>query len=126
MCQQITGLPGSGCGRAEGAAAEHIPRAGHLEGAFYLSGNADDLPTLQAYVLHPLTALEPLMCAMQVGFSMVMDLWALARALGGEGGSCVAVVTPVIEAGVLHRTLLSRHVPGIAKASSSIGHACRI
>ena len=54
----------------------------------------------------------------QVGFSLVMDLWALAAALGGEGGSCVAVVTPAVEAGVLHRTLLSRRAPGIAKAGA--------
>ena len=51
----------------------------------------------------------------QVGYGLTMDMGAVAAALGGEGGSCVAVVSPTIEAGVLHRTLYAKHTPGVAR-----------
>jgi hypothetical protein len=52
---------------------------------------------------------------MQVGFGLMMDLWAIASGLGGEGGSCISVVEPVVDVATVHRSLYARSVPGIAK-----------
>lgn len=57
----------------------------------------------------------------------MMDMGAVAAALGGEGGSCVAVVSPTIEAGVLHRALYGKHTPGIARVRVPFpAHAARL
>ena len=55
------------------------------------------------------------MPALQVGYGLVHDLWAIAAALGDEGLGCVAVVEPQLDVGTLHRQLHKAHVPGIAK-----------
>lgn len=49
---------------------------------------------------------------------MVMDLRAVAAALGGEGGSCVAVVEPALDIGTLHRHLRRRQAPGVGRVST--------
>ena len=55
------------------------------------------------------------MLALQVGYGLVHDLWAIAAALGDKGLGCVAVVEPQLDVGTLHRQLHKAHVPGIAK-----------
>lgn len=52
---------------------------------------------------------------LKVGYGLVMDLWAIAAALGGEGAGCISVVDPFIDVSALHRALYSKSVPGIAK-----------
>lgn len=52
-----------------------------------------------------------------MGFGLLTDLWAIATALGSEGGSCVAVVNPVIDMASVHRMLNARNVPGIRKVA---------
>ncbi|PRW45423.1 Carbohydrate-Binding Module Family 45 [Chlorella sorokiniana] len=53
---------------------------------------------------------------LKLGFGLVHDLRAIAAALGGEGGSCIAVVEPACDLGSVHRFLRHRHVPGVHKA----------
>lgn len=53
--------------------------------------------------------------ALQVGYGLVHDLWAIAAALGDEGLGCVSVVEPQLDVGMLHRQLHKAHVPGINK-----------
>lgn len=53
--------------------------------------------------------------ALQVGYGLVHDLWAIAAALGDEGLGCVSVVEPQLDVGMLHRQLHRAHVPGIKK-----------
>lgn len=53
---------------------------------------------------------------LKLGFGLVHDLRAIAAALGGEGGSCIAVVEPTCDVGSVHRFLRHRHVPGVHKA----------
>ena len=49
----------------------------------------------------------------QVGFGLVLDLWAIARAVGSEGLNCVAVVEPQLDLGTLHRQLLKDRLPDV-------------
>ena len=48
---------------------------------------------------------------MQIGYGLANDLSAISTALGGQGGSCVAVVQPLIEMRDLTRQLRRSH-PG--------------
>jgi hypothetical protein len=50
---------------------------------------------------------------------MVMDLRAVAASLGGEGGSCVAVVDPALDIGTLHRFLVKHRAPGVRRVSTA-------
>ena len=52
---------------------------------------------------------------LKVGYGLVMDLRAIAAALGGEGPGCVSVVDPFVDIGSLHRTLFAKSTSGIAK-----------
>ena len=55
----------------------------------------------------------------QVGYGLVNDLHAVGRALGCMGAGCIAVVEPVIDIPVLHRSL-AKHAPlGLPKACSA-------
>ena len=63
-------------------------------------------------------ASDPGCCAIQVGYGLVHDLWAIAAALGDEGLGCVAVVEPQLDVGTLHRQLHKAHVPGISKVGN--------
>ncbi|KAI7838473.1 hypothetical protein COHA_007736 [Chlorella ohadii] len=53
---------------------------------------------------------------LKLGFGLVHDLRAIGAALGGEGGSCIAVVEPACDVGSVHRFLRHRHVLGVNKA----------
>ncbi|GAB4821276.1 hypothetical protein N2152v2_008322 [Parachlorella kessleri] len=55
---------------------------------------------------------------LKVGYSLVMDLRAIASALGGEGGSCVAVVEPALDVGTVHRFLVKHRAPGVRRAAA--------
>ncbi len=52
---------------------------------------------------------------LQVGFGILMDLKAVATAIGGEGAGCVSVVQPYIDIKTLHRQLSASSAPGIGK-----------
>ena len=47
----------------------------------------------------------------------MMDLKAVATAIGGEGAGCVSVVQPHIDVKMLHRQLSASNTPGIGKVS---------
>ena len=49
------------------------------------------------------------------------DLAAIAAALGPDGQNCIAVVEPQLEISAIHRLLLARQVPGIAKVRLALG-----
>ena len=53
----------------------------------------------------------------QVGFGALMDLKAIATAIGGEGAGTVAVVQPYIDIKSLHRQLRASNMPGIKKVT---------
>ena len=55
---------------------------------------------------------------LKVGYGLGGDLAAIARRLGSDGGACVAIVSPAIDVGVVHRLLYRRRVPGIMKVLS--------
>ena len=46
---------------------------------------------------------------------------ALAAALGGEGGGCVAVLEPALDVGTLHRFLLKHRAPGVRRVGAGLG-----
>ena len=52
---------------------------------------------------------------LQVGYGLLMDLKAIATAIGGEGVGCVSVVQPYIDVKTLHRQLSAGNIPGIGK-----------
>ncbi|CAL5220190.1 g2162 [Coccomyxa viridis] len=52
---------------------------------------------------------------LKVGFGILMDLKAVATAIGGEGAGCVSVVQPYIDIKTLHRQLSASSAPGIGK-----------
>lgn len=87
------------------------------------------------WLIHALLRSAPLCSntcwiALQVGYGLVHDLWAIAAVLGDEGLGCVSVVEPQLDVGTLHRQLHKAHVPGINKVrqcqwTSAVTCICR-
>lgn len=70
----------------------------------------------QAAVKQALQALFRSRGCLKLGWGLVHDLRAIAAALGGEGGSCIAVVDPACDLGSMHRFLRHRGARGVHKA----------
>ena len=52
---------------------------------------------------------------MQVGYGIAGDLKAISEALGPLGGSCIAVVSPVVDLRILMRQLRTDHQEALPK-----------
>ncbi|KAK9833934.1 hypothetical protein WJX74_010215 [Apatococcus lobatus] len=62
---------------------------------------------------------------LKVGFGWLQDLHAIARRLGPPHDDSCAVIRPCLDLGQLHRQLLSRRVPSIKPAGSSLAGLLR-
>ena len=82
-----------------------------------------DMPVASSAAAHQA---GPSLSLIQVGFGVLMDLKAIATAIGGEGAGTVAVVQPYIDIKGLHRQLSISSTPGIKKVTCkpAPGNSC--
>lgn len=136
VCAAPAGSPGAARRRCACVAAADPPQPPDAQGAHRLC----PLTTAHTHRAPAASAHNPQACLLvrelsnpssfsstlafaylKVGYCMVMDLRAVAAALGGEGGGVVAVVEPALDVGTLHRFLLKHRVPGARKVSGWTG-----